>query len=196
MTGVSLLLSIAILLSACSAGTDFKRPDPATFVLGKTTEQQIRQQYGAPRGQGSMLANGKPVNTLSYAYAEAAPYVQKVASRALVFSFSQGMLVGYSYSSSFSSDKTDFDEVRSVAEIKKGETSRTQVSDLLGVPTGEYIYPLVKAPDGRAYVYSYYRMDKNQIGPTKFHVQRKVLVVEMDGSGIVSEVTMNASASD
>ncbi len=100
----------AILLSACSAGTDFKRPDASTVQLGKTTEKEIRERFGEPRSQATVQANDRTIKILRYSYAEAAPYVEKVPARAMVYSFHEGVLVGFDYSSSFSSDKTDFDD--------------------------------------------------------------------------------------
>lgn len=100
----------AILLSACSAGTDFKRPDASTVQLGKTTEKEIRERFGEPRSQATVQANDRTIKILRYSYAEAAPYVEKVPARAMVYSFHEGVLVGFDYSSSFSGDKTDFDD--------------------------------------------------------------------------------------
>ena len=66
-----------------------------------------------------MTANETIIQVLRYTYAEAAPYVEKVPVRAMVYSFHDGKLVGYDYSSSFSSDKTDFDDSL-VEKIKRG----------------------------------------------------------------------------
>lgn len=89
------------ILTACSSGTDFKRPDAATSQLGRTTEKEIRERFGEPRSQATIQANDRTIKVLRYAHAEAAPYVEKVAARAMVYSFQEGTLVGFDYSSSF-----------------------------------------------------------------------------------------------
>jgi hypothetical protein len=191
----ALLVGVMISVSGCSssAGTDFRRPDPSTLQLGKTTEREIRDRFGEPRGEGSLVRNGARVKTLSYAYAEATPYVEKVPARAVVFSFYEGVLVGHDYTSSFSGDKTDFDD-SSVARIKSGETSSGQVIDMLGKPTGEFVHPLVKAKDGRAYVYTYSRTDKGPIGG-KLQDRRKTLIVTFDAAGLVTDVNLTTDDS-
>lgn len=83
------------ILTACSSGTDFKRPDAATFQLGRTTEKEIRERFGEPRSQATIQANDRTIKVLRYAHAEAAPYVEKVAARAMVYSFQEGTLVGF-----------------------------------------------------------------------------------------------------
>jgi len=120
----------AVVVSACSAGTDFKRPDAAIFQLGKTTEKEIRERFGEPRSQATVQANDRTIKILRYAYAEAAPYVEKVPARAMVYSFHEGTLVGFDYSSSFSSDKTDFDE-SIVGQLKRGETTKRSRSTIV-----------------------------------------------------------------
>jgi hypothetical protein len=105
---VGLGLLAARILTACSADTDFKRPDAATFQLGRRTEKEIRERFGEPRSQATIQANDRTIKVLRYVYAEAAPYVEKVPARAMVYSFHEGTLVGFDYSSSFSSDKTAY----------------------------------------------------------------------------------------
>ncbi len=190
---LAMLLGVLISISGCSSGTDFKRPDPTTLQLGKTTEREIRERFGEPRSEGSLIRNDRRVKTLSYSYAEAAPYVEKVPVRAVVFSFHEGVLVGHDYTSSFSDDKTDFED-SSVDRIKKGDTSAAQVIDILGRPTGELIFPLAKAKEGRAYVYSYSRTDKGPFGGN-VRIRRKTVVVNIDASGLVSDVDLSTSGS-
>ena len=188
----SMLVAVMVSMVGCSSGTDFKRPDPTTLQLGKTTEREIRERFGEPRREGSLIRNEKRVKTLSYSYAEAAPYVEKVSARAATFSLYEGTLVGHDYSSSFSDDKTNFED-SSVDRIKNGKTTSAQVIDLLGTPTGEFIYPLAKLQDGRAYVYSYSRTDKGPFG-SSLRIQQKTLVVNIDASGLVVDVTLTTSA--
>ena len=189
--GVALLATA--ILSGCSAGTDFKRPDAATFQLGRTTEKEIRDRFGEPRSQATIQANDRTIKILRYAYAEAAPYVEKVPARAMVYSFHEGTLVGFDYSSSFSSDKTDFDD-SVLGQIRRGETTQDQIRGLLGPPTGQFIYPstIVSTPDQHAYHYSYSRTDKPPIGgPLKTVI--KELAIIFDSRGIVTDTKLSIS---
>ena len=112
------------LAGACLLGADFSRPDPASFTLGTTTEVEIRQRFGQPYGQSTAQVAGRQVTTLQYTYAEMRSTVVPV--RAMTYTFHEGRLVGFDYSSSFVVDETAFDE--SVAKkIKRGETTRAEV---------------------------------------------------------------------
>jgi outer membrane protein assembly factor BamE (lipoprotein component of BamABCDE complex) len=183
MRAIPLLLIIA--LCAGCAGADFKRPDSESLHLGQTSEKEIRARYGDPRGEKTLVMNDQTIKVLTYAHAEAAPYVEKIPVRAMTYSFHEGTLVGFDYTSSFSSDKTDFDDTL-VNQIVQGQTTRDRVVALLGQPTGIVIRPLVKAPGQQAYFYSYSRTDKN---PWTGQLRRrtKSLVITFDGTGVVTE---------
>jgi hypothetical protein len=183
----------AVVVSACSAGTDFKRPDAASFQLGRTTEKEIRERFGEPRSQATVQANDRTIKILRYAYAEAAPYVEKVPARVMVYSFHEGTLVGFDYSSSFSSDKTDFDE-SIIGQIKRGETTKDQVIRLLGTPTGQFIYPstVVSMPDQHAYHYSYSRTDKAPLGGS-LKTTIKELAITFDNRDVVTGTKLSVS---
>ena len=190
---LGLVLLATGILTACSSGTDFKRPDAATFQLGRTTENEIRERFGEPRSQATIQANDRTIKVLRYAHAEAAPYVEKVPARAMVYSFHEGTLVGFDYSSSFSSDKTDFDESL-LGRIRRGETTQEQVTSLLGPPTGQFIYPstVVSTPDQHAYYYSYSRTDKPPLGGTLKTVVKELAII-FDSRGVVTDTKLAIS---
>jgi hypothetical protein len=185
-----LIFGMLISISGCSSGKDFTRPNFATLLLGKTTEGQIRRQFGNPQTEGTVVRNEANLKTLSYDYAESAPYVEKISARHLVFWFYEGSLVGYNYQSSFSGDKTDFDE-SVLDQIRNGVTSTKRLVELLGLPTGELIYPLIKTKDGRAYVYSYMRADRPY--RRNLQIRSKTLTVTFDGFDRVTEVNLSTS---
>ena len=189
-------LALAVVLTtACASGRDFKRPDPTSFVLGRTTEGEIRDRFGDPRGEGTLLANDRTIKILRYAYAEAAPYVEKVPVRAMVYSFHEGTLIGFDYASSFSSDKTDFDESL-VSKIHRGQTTKAQVVEIFGQPTGMFIYPssFTKTADQRAYVYSYSRTDKDPMG-VSIRNRTKTLAITFDNEEIVTDINLSTGGS-
>lgn len=177
-----------VLASACLLGADFSRPDPATFTLGTTTEQEIRQRFGEPYGQATTRVGDKLVTTLQYTYVE----VRSTAlpARAMTYTFHEGRLVGFDYSSSFVADETAFDE-SIVKQIKRGESTRAEVLALAGRPTGEFIYPSPQAttPGRHAYVYGYSRSERLPSGQT-IETTNKVLAIAFDDRDVVVEISL------
>jgi hypothetical protein len=182
------ILAAAVLAGAGLLGADFSRPDPATFGLGKTTEQEIRQRFGEPHARASAQVGDKQVVILRYAHAEAGSAL--IPTRALVYLFHEGRLVGFDYSSSFAADQTVFDE-SSATRIKRGETTRAEVVGLVGTPTGQFIYPSPYAatPGRHAVIYSYSRSERIPAGGT-LESTNKVLAVVFDERDVVIETSL------
>ena len=192
-----LLTFCVTLLTAGCAGRDFVRPSADSLQLGKTTYAELVARYGSPYREGTMLKNQQIVKTISYAYSTGlgeSAYVSGVTpARATGFYFVDLVLVGHEFASSFQRDQTDFDETRTT-QIKKGESTETQVIDLMGQPTGRYIFPLVQRKDehGLVYLYSQTRVEKIPFAP-KIRLYRKLLVVSVGENGVVTDVTFDAS---
>ena len=178
----------AVLAGACLLGADFGRPDPASFTLGQTTEQEVRARFGKPDGQALTRVGDKLVTTLRYAYAKARSTAVPV--RTMAYVFHEGRLVGFGYMSSFAADQTGFDEL-AVKGIKRGETTRAEVLDLVGKPSGQFIYPssYVTAPGRRTDVYSHSRSEKVSSGVT-LETTTKVLTVTYDQQDVVVETSL------
>jgi hypothetical protein len=183
----------AVLAGACLLGADFGRPDPASFTLGQTTEAEIRARFGKPSGEATTRVGIKFVTTLRYAYAEARSIAVPV--RTMAYTFHEGRLVGFDYMSSFAVDQTGFDEL-TVKQIKRGETTRTEVLDLAGKPSGQFIYPSVYAavPGRRADVYSHSRSEKLSSGVT-LETTTKVLTITYDEHDVVVETNLAITTS-
>ena len=181
-------LLAAVLAATCLLGTDFARPDPASFALGQTTEAEIRARFGKPSGEAAARVAGKLVTTLRYAYAEARSIAVPV--RTMAYAFHEGRLVGFDYMSSFAADQTAFDEL-ALKQVKRGETTRTEALDLLGKPSGRYIYPsaYADAPGRHADVYSHSRSEKLSGGIT-LETTTKVLTVTYDEHDVVVETNL------
>lgn len=185
------MLVFAGLLAGCAGGKEFTRPNADALVLGKTTEQEIRQHAGDPRRQGTVLRNGETLTTLSYAYALAVPYVDDVKTRAMGFYFLKGVLVGYDFTSSFDEDKTRFDDSK-IGRIQRGQTRRQDVTALFGKPGGLYVYPLIKDKASLALVYYFIDSERHPFGAT-VKQSRKLLVISVDGQGVVTDFEYTAS---
>ena len=176
-----------VVAGLCLLGADFARPDPASFALGSTTEAEIRQRFGNPYGQTTSRVGDRIVTTLQYTYAE--PRTGVIPARAMTYSFYDGRLVGFDYSSSFGADETAFDD-KVVKRIKRGETTRTEVLAIAGPPTGQFIYPTPQAtvPGRRAYVYGYSRSER--LAPATLETANKVLTITFDDHDVVAELSL------
>lgn len=105
-----------------------------------------------------------------------------VESNALLFL--DDILVGYHYASTRSVDKTDFDDAKAY-QLKKGQTTRSQVIELLGKPSGMYIYPMINSKTDIALVYFYVGVKVGMNQRVKATVKR--LVVSFDAQDLVTE---------
>jgi hypothetical protein len=186
------LMSVLVLLAVTGcAGRDFVRPQTDSLLLSKTSEAEIRQRFGKPYREGTVVKNGQTLKALSYAYAEGGPSLAGgvVPSRGQGFYFLDGILVGHDFTSSFGEDKTDFD-IAKVKQIREGQATEASVVDLLGKPHGVYLYPLVKDRSDRAVVYQY-----QQTRGTAFNLKfyNQLLVVTLDSNGVVKIVELTST---
>ncbi len=186
-----LAILAVLLVSAGCAGRDFKRPAMESLAVGQATEAEIRQRFGTPYREGTVLKNNETMKTLAYAYATTASSAPGgvVPSRGQGFYFWRDVLVGHDFTSSFAEDKTDFDATKA-QQIHKGETTESQVVALLGTPHGIYTYPLINDRDARAVVYLY-QETKGTAFNLKFYNQ--ILVVQFNPTGVVTEVEFTAT---
>jgi len=185
------LLAIGTLFISGCAGTNFVKPDPDSFTLGKTTKQEVIKRMGKPYRIGSQLKNGAMLETAAYAYAQSsgsALYSGVTPARSQGFYYIDGTLVGTEFTSSFKDDASDFDETK-VGMIEKEKTTKAEVIRLLGTPGGESIFPLAANPNDRALVYLY-SQTKGSVFNLRFYV--KTLIVSYNEQGIVTNVEYTA----
>lgn len=188
----SIAVFIAIFLTACATGTDFKKIEMNQLTYGSDTPETIKQKLGKPSGEGTITKHEKQFKTIDYVYASAggtAAYKGVTPARGQTFYFYQSKLVGHNFISSWAIDSTDFDESK-VSEIKEGHTTIQEVIELLGAPGGEHIYPLVENADEIAKVYVYTQASGSAFSP-KFY--QKILIVTHNENGIVTGVTYTSS---
>jgi len=185
---------IAIVLLAGCAGKDFVRPDSTSLKNGQTTYSQIVQQFGKPYAEGSVLKNEKFVKTVSYAYASVGGKSHRggTAARAMGFYFVDDTLVGYEFISSFAEDNTDFDEMK-INQITEGKTTLHEVIQLLGKPSGYYIYPMIESESGEAATYAYSEAKGSAFNMKMF---RKMLVITYDRGRVVTKVEYTSFGSN
>jgi hypothetical protein len=181
-----LLLGMVLAAASACAGSagDFVRPQPQDFTPGRTTAAEIVSRFGSPKERGRTVQGGVEVSSLSYSHADPGARSSAAgvpAARAVAFYFVRDTLVGYEAISTFAADSSDFDDTR-VSDIRRGITDEAELGDLVGRPSGTYIYPLAPAPGERVLVYSY--AQKRGKAP----LARKQLLITLDARGIVREV--------
>jgi hypothetical protein len=185
------VVAFALFLVGC-AGTKFVRVADEALVLGQTTQEQIKDRLGSPYREGVVTKNDQQLRTASYAYASAGGEAAAdgvTAARSQGFYFFNGKLVGYEFLSSWKGDSTDFDSGK-VSQIKKGESTRSDVVRLLGHPGGKYIYPLIPNTSDEAVNYLYHQT-KGSAFNLKFY--QKLLVVTFSKQGVVTNVEYTES---
>lgn len=186
------VILLALILTGCAGGQAFLRPQGETLSLGKTTYDEIIKSNGEPRRTGTVTRNNSSVKTITYAHAVAVPFSTSLQARTVVYSFYEGVLVGYDYASSFTEDKSEkelSDEV--VKQISRGD-ERSRVISLLGKPDGEFIFPLVDKKGSSALRYTFLSTYRVPFVPTP-RISTKVLTVDLDSTGIVTNITSTES---
>ena len=181
----------ALLLTACG-GKNFIRPDSQSLIVGTTSYADVVMQLGEPIRKGTLTKNDLIVQNISYSYAETVPFSTILSSRAMVFYFHDGLLVGYDYASSFSGEKqaAAIDDEK-VAQIKKGDKKEKAIA-LLGTPSGEFIFPMT-APKGTSSVmYSFISTSRVPfIGGVK--VTKKVVTITVGPNGLITDISTSES---
>ena len=182
---------VALLLTACG-GKNFIRPDSQSLIVGTTSYADVVKQLGEPIRKGTLTKNDLIVQNISYSYAETVPFSTILSSRAMVFYFHDGLLVGYDYASSFSGEKqaAAIDDEK-VAQIKKGDKKEKAIA-LLGTPSGEFIFPMT-APKGTSSVmYSFISTSRVPfIGGVK--VTKKVVTITVGPNGLITDISTSES---
>lgn len=178
-------------LSGC-AGTNFVRPDDAALQDNKTTLSEARTKFGTPFRESKVTKNDEDVTMLSYAYASTGGTPLEtgvIPARSLELAFWKDILVSNVYNSSFKEDASTFDAAKRSA-IVKGKTTRDEVVQLLGRPSGYAVYPIIKDKTGQALVYSYHTTSGSAFS---LKISRRDLIVTVDPNGIVSDVDYESS---
>jgi hypothetical protein len=207
---LALVACLALALAACtSRGKDFARPDPAGLVLGQTTLADAIARFGPPTARTVRRSlnpapiqedarNPFPVSTaaqvagtiegLSYSYTTVempgVVFGAKSSQHKLLFlAFWNDRLVMYSFTSSFTKDAVSFDANRAQAFVR-GRTTRPDVIQTFGPPTGEAIYPFVKDDGTRLLLYQEVssRASGATLSTTETVTRRKTLRFLFDAS--------------
>lgn len=197
--------AVLVALIGCATGQDFVKAEPGDFKLQKSTRSEVFQRMGShPSSLGSIYIDGKMIKTMAYSYQLLGPDVggmgrqlkksvtyanaqagdpdpDAMGARSQVFYFLNGVLVGMDYASSFEVDATKFNPDR-IAQIKKGQSTKSDVIRLLGPGDGLYAPPLIPASAYRGLVYIYTPTSDIQ------HASSRKLVIIYDRKGVVTDL--------
>jgi hypothetical protein len=186
---------MTILLTGCVGGTAFVRPPSEALQLGKTSYDQIVKTYGDARRTATLVQNNVSIKQISYSHSLAIPYTTKLSTRGLVYSFYEGILVGYDYASSFEEDKVGQqsrgDQIR---QIKTGD-ERVRVLTLLGKPDGEFIFPMTNKKDFTSVRYSFIQSHRIPFLVTP-KISTNVTTITFDEKNIVVAIDSRDSKPD
>lgn len=171
---------LAAILNGCNmiVGTAFIKPTAQMLVLGKTTESEVYQHIGQPYSLGSIKGkSGLSVTDALYWYGTSGSGYgadEVLPRRTLNVFFYKNVLVGYTYSSSYKEDNTNFDESK-IDRIKQGQM-KGDVTEILGEPSGYTTYPLNDSLHLKSLVYSYDQV-KEKFNP-KIHYKFFAVVLD------------------
>lgn len=161
-------------LAGCTTGTDFARPTLDAFTLGTTTRADIVAAYGEPPEESAITItpsqikpaatesrlNGAPVagsfRRMIYSFEDRSETIwvsaTAIHNKFLICVLWNDALVSYDYSSDFAKDSTDFDSV-ATKTLAIGQTTKQQLIDVLGPPTGRAVYPAILRQDDEKWYY-------------------------------------------
>lgn len=198
-----MLFIVASALVGCATrGREFVRPEAGSLKLGETTQEQVIAKVGTPLARTTINKNGQVVEILRYAFSNfqvdkgCEPGVSPDSVQS--FAFVDNKLVGQEYVSTVKGECTNFDD-RKTSEIAKGTSTREDVRKLLGMPNGNYVFPMIpsRADVADVYLYSESRLIVDANNPRNIQgVQSsKLLVVSYDKAGVVTDVNLVTSTS-
>lgn len=183
---IAALVTSVVLLSACSH--NYVRPAADALKLGKSTRDDVIKLVGEPTTRNDRLeANGEQIKSITYFHLEGAKFWGMIIpQRTLVYSFLNDVMVGEEFNSSFDEEKTEFQSEK-VSTLVKGKSTKADVIALLGKPSGEVIYPLVKDKNGRGLVYAY---TVSRHAPFVAPTTRYRAFITLDANNVVTSVSM------
>ena len=155
-TRLSFAVLLGLLAGCYSTGRQFARPNLDAFELRKTTAGEVIASFGQPKSVASTTRNDKKIERFQYQYFTAQGYATGSGpiGRTASYFFSDGVMVGYLYTSNYPGDSTDFDEAKA-RSIIQGKSTRREMESLLGKPVGMAVYPLIDFREDTELRYSY-----------------------------------------
>ncbi len=179
------VITALVALSGCAS--NFVRPASEKLTLGKSTSADIANLVGKPTMQNdNAVINGEKSRVMTYYYNDGAKFWGLIIpQRTLTYTLFKDTMVGEEFNSTMDGENTEFDGSKAIA-IQKGKSTKSDVIALLGKPSGEVIYPVIKDQNGRGLVYSY---SYARFAGIFTSYNNYLLVVTLDDKNIVSDVS-------
>lgn len=198
------VVGFALALAGCAGGQDFQRPQVASLTPGTTTEAEVVAAFGPPLEQQQTIApiptaeqladvkspfGGVPTagtyRKINYHYKESQAFGVR-SFKDLYFIFLDGKLIQYDYASNIPGASSKFDESQ-IANIKRGVTTRQQVIAMLGEPSGQSVYPMVRDKGVVLLSYTFIDFDNGEMFNRKNDVIVSLLEVLIGADGKVTD---------
>lgn len=191
---ICLLAALLATLTGCASGPVFVKPEPERLVVGKSIKEEVlRSQQVKPVSQQELTLNGEKVQTINFAAGESPKFWGMVIERRLgTYTLFNDLLVGQEFNSTYEGESTEFDTTK-VPQIVKGRTTRAEVINLLGKPSGMVIYPIIADKKGSGLVYGYTWARFAGI-LTMFNTN--LVVVTLDENNIVTNVSFKRNGEE
>ena len=187
-----LAAAAALVLAGGCAQQQFLRPSPEELRIGETTPAQVIERVRRNPVYGNLERNGRKLQILAFTqdaeWEQPHNYQGVIPGRTQLYYFLEGRLVGYEFNSTVASDHTDF-STRGLRQIVRGQTTRDEVTQLIGKPSGYLTFPLVDK--GSAVLYGYRETRRVPMG--KPFVYSKLLVIYLDEKGTVHDYNYTTS---
>jgi hypothetical protein len=159
------------------------RPTSAEFILGVTTKKYCLDRFGETSAKDIIYLDGGTQDAgdvTSLAYFDRGGFFS-TGHRSLAFQFNNDVLLKYRFLSSYKEDSTDFDETKA-EKIERGKTTRREILDMLGEPSGMAAYPSAQYKGDTRLLYEYFEHDTEARTLLK-----KGLQVDLDGNDVVRD---------
>lgn len=184
---IHLIAAITTVIALSGCASNFVRPAPDSLTLGKSSSADIIKLAGKPTAQNdNVKLNGETVKSLSYYYNDGAKFWGLIVpERWLSYTLFNNTMVGQEFNSTMDGENTEFD-VKKIPSIQKGKSTADDVIALMGKPSGEVIYPVVKEKNSRGLVYAY--TYARFAGILTMH-NNYLLVVTVDDKKLVTNVS-------
>ncbi len=187
MKSIRIVAVVAALVVLSGCATNFVRPASEKLTLGKSTSADITGLVGSPTAQdANVVMNGEKAKVLTYYYNDGAKFWGLIIpQRTLTYTIYNDTMVGEVFNSTMEGESTEF-EGKKASSIQKGISTKSDVIALLGKPSGEVLYPVIKDKNGRGMVYAY---SYARFAGMLTSYNNYLLVVSIDDKNIVTDVS-------
>lgn len=144
LASIIILCAIVGCVTPCPKGRDFRKEPIKNMIIGQTNQTEVANLFGVPYQTKKVSLDGTIYDTFTYfyAYPESEENIYVYRWRNLNCTFKNGILDGYFFNSVINEDQVKFKDIKKV-NIEKGKTTKSDVQNLLGIPTSKTLLPSI-----------------------------------------------------